>query len=150
MSDERLRTTLSVPLTSALKTLASSFSMSSELSHENPVAEVLKPLTEFVTQSQQLVNKCTKPDQKGAKPVTHPVSPPFGRAPTLSPHPILPTRAVSSYTISHHVLAFASGACYSAEFKKIGLATLIGFLTMGLIGFFIKLIFIPINQIFLA
>jgi hypothetical protein len=40
--------------------------MSSELSHENPVAEVLKPLTEFVTQSQQLVNKCTKPDQKGA------------------------------------------------------------------------------------
>ncbi len=36
------------------------------------------------------------------------------------------------------------------EFKKIGLATLIGFLVMGLIGFFIKLIFIPINQIFLA
>jgi protein transport protein SEC61 subunit gamma-like protein len=35
----------------------------------------------------------------------------------------------------------------SAEFSKIALATVIGFAIMGLIGFFVKLVFIPINQI---
>jgi protein transport protein SEC61 subunit gamma-like protein len=33
------------------------------------------------------------------------------------------------------------------EFVKIATASLIGFAIMGFIGFFIKLIFIPINQI---
>jgi len=33
------------------------------------------------------------------------------------------------------------------EFKKIALATSIGFLIMGFIGFFVKLIHIPINNI---
>jgi len=33
------------------------------------------------------------------------------------------------------------------EFKKIALATTIGFLVMGFIGFFVKLIHIPINNI---
>jgi len=34
-----------------------------------------------------------------------------------------------------------------AEFKKIAIATGIGFGVMGFIGFFVKLIHIPINQI---
>jgi len=33
------------------------------------------------------------------------------------------------------------------EFKKIALATGIGFAVMGFIGFFVKLIHIPINNI---
>jgi preprotein translocase subunit Sss1 len=39
---------------------------------------------------------------------------------------------------------------FGAEFKKIGIATLVGFLIMGVVGFLIKLMFIPINQLFLA
>ena len=34
-----------------------------------------------------------------------------------------------------------------AEFSKIASATSIGFAIMGFIGFFVKLIFIPINNI---
>ena len=34
-----------------------------------------------------------------------------------------------------------------AEFQKIALATAIGFAIMGFIGFFVKLIHIPINNI---
>lgn len=33
------------------------------------------------------------------------------------------------------------------EFKKIALATSIGFLVMGFLGFFVKLVHIPINNI---
>ena len=33
------------------------------------------------------------------------------------------------------------------EFKKLAIATSIGFLTMGFVGFFIRLIHIPINNI---
>ncbi len=36
---------------------------------------------------------------------------------------------------------------YSAEFQKIAIATAIGFAIMGFIGFFVKLIHIPINNI---
>jgi preprotein translocase subunit Sss1 len=130
--------------------------MSSELSHENPVAEVLKPLTEFVTQSQQLVNKCTKPDQKGASStlMAAPVSSP-SRAHLVCfiiRNCIFPLPALHDIAVSDARFQFVVYSVHIVvtEFKKIGLATLIGFLTMGLIGFFIKLIFIPINQIFLA
>eukprot|EP00288_Rhodomonas_lens_P013779 CAMPEP_0177708606 /NCGR_PEP_ID=MMETSP0484_2-20121128/10366_1 /TAXON_ID=354590 /ORGANISM="Rhodomonas lens, Strain RHODO" /LENGTH=77 /DNA_ID=CAMNT_0019220181 /DNA_START=38 /DNA_END=271 /DNA_ORIENTATION=+ len=33
------------------------------------------------------------------------------------------------------------------EFKKITMATATGFLLMGFIGFFVKLIFIPVNNV---
>eukprot|EP00891_Asterochloris_glomerata_P006842 jgi/Astpho2/6842/Aster-x1401 len=33
------------------------------------------------------------------------------------------------------------------EFQKVTVRTAIGFIVMGFIGFFVKLIFIPINQI---
>ncbi|OAF66300.1 Protein transport protein Sec61 subunit gamma [Intoshia linei] len=35
------------------------------------------------------------------------------------------------------------------EFKQIALATAIGFSVMGFIGFFVKLVYIPINNIIL-
>ena len=37
--------------------------------------------------------------------------------------------------------------CLLAEFTKIAQATSVGFAIMGFIGFFVKLIFIPINNI---
>lgn len=40
--------------------------------------------------------------------------------------------------------------CYRLEFKKIAGATAIGFLVIGFIGFFVKLIHIPINNILLG
>jgi protein transport protein SEC61 subunit gamma-like protein len=33
------------------------------------------------------------------------------------------------------------------EFSKVALRTSLGFVAMGFVGFFVKLIFIPINQI---
>jgi len=36
------------------------------------------------------------------------------------------------------------------EFKKIAIATGVGFLLMGFIGFFVKLIHIPINNIIIS
>lgn len=38
-------------------------------------------------------------------------------------------------------------AVFTVEFQKIALATLVGFAIMGFIGFFVKLIHIPINNI---
>ena len=37
--------------------------------------------------------------------------------------------------------------CRLAEFSKIAQATSVGFAIMGFIGFFVKLMFIPINNI---
>ncbi len=37
-----------------------------------------------------------------------------------------------------------------AEFMKIAIATAIGFMIMGFIGFFVKLIHIPINNILIG
>ncbi|PRP86078.1 protein transport protein Sec61 subunit gamma [Planoprotostelium fungivorum] len=36
------------------------------------------------------------------------------------------------------------------EFQKIALATVVGFAIMGFIGFFVKLVHIPINQIIMG
>jgi protein transport protein SEC61 subunit gamma and related proteins len=35
----------------------------------------------------------------------------------------------------------------SVEFSKVAMRTAIGFVVMGFVGFFVKLIFIPINNI---
>ena len=43
--------------------------------------------------------------------------------------------------------ACAAALSRAAEFSKIAQATSIGFAIMGFIGFFVKLIFIPINNI---
>jgi len=37
-----------------------------------------------------------------------------------------------------------------AEFTKVAFATSVGFLMMGFIGFFVKLVHIPINQIIIG
>ena len=42
----------------------------------------------------------------------------------------------------YHLLLYVS-----TEFTKVAFRTAIGFVVMGFIGFFVKLIFIPINNI---
>ncbi|KEG13647.1 protein transport protein Sec61 gamma subunit [Trypanosoma grayi] len=37
-----------------------------------------------------------------------------------------------------------------SEFTTASMATLMGFVTMGLLGFFVKVIFIPINNVILG
>ena len=66
----------------------------------NPVGYVVSSTKEFITDSQRLVRKCSKPTRK--------------------------------------------------EYFRIVIACAIGFAIMGFIGFFVKLVFIPINNILLT
>lgn len=79
----------------------------------------VKPVKEFAKDSMRLVKRCTKPDLKGELVDSWLKSWPFFR---------------------HFVSLFV-------EFQKIAIATAIGFAIMGFIGFFVKLIHIPINNI---
>lgn len=63
----------------------------------------------------QFMNRCTKPDKKGASEVTF-------------------MRKACSYSSS-------------AEFMQICRAVGLGFVVMGFIGYFVKLIHIPINHV---
>jgi len=80
---------------------------------------VTRPARRFVKNSSRLVKKCTKPDRKGTTPRHHPTPP-------------------------HHT---PSSLHCPPEFNKLAIATTIGFAVMGFIGFFVKLIHIPINNI---
>jgi len=81
------------------------------------VLTYVKPLKDFSKDSMRLVKRCTKPDLKG-------------------------TYCFRTYGCSFNTIY----SCF-IEFQKIALATLVGFAIMGFIGFFVKLIHIPINNI---
>lgn len=90
---------------------------------------VFQPLQQFVKNSVHLVKKCTKPDRKGASLPFHPEGAGVGsRSPCCETHTL---------TLSFRL----------AEFTRIAAATSVGFLMMGFIGFFVKLVHIPINNI---
>jgi protein transport protein SEC61 subunit gamma-like protein len=80
---------------------------------------VVNPLKDFAKNSVRLVKRCTKPDRRGAdaSPVAYGV------------------------IWKSHVLHLTLAPVY-AEFNKITIRTAIGFVVMGFIGFFVKLIFI--------
>lgn len=90
-------------------------------------AMLIEPLTKFVKDSAYLVKKCTKPDLKGTLRKAFLLWPPRCSSTT---HPLLP-RSLFRPT----------------EFAKIARATGVGFLIMGFVGFFVKLVHIPINNI---
>ncbi len=83
------------------------------------VQAVIEPGKKFAKDSIRLVKKCTKPDRKGS-------------------FPIPPPSVMPDLTMAQP---------YAAEYQKIAFATAIGFAVMGFIGFFVKLIHIPINNI---
>eukprot|EP00850_Spirogloea_muscicola_P013622 SM000093S24433 [mRNA] locus=s93:333194:333502:- [translate_table: standard] len=91
---------------------------------------VAQPMKNFAKDSIRLVKRCHKPDRKG----TSPTSSAGRRCDGLY------QRHLSS---SGRDLPLAA----SAEFTKVAFRTACGFVVMGFVGFFVKLIFIPINQI---
>ncbi|KAE8807747.1 Protein transport protein Sec61 subunit gamma [Hordeum vulgare] len=91
------------------------------------VDSVVEPLREFAKDIVRLVKRCHKPDRKGKDPRARAL-PSFSdpvRFP-LSPDLTLIQRA---------------------EFTKVAVRTTVGFVVMGFVGFFVNLIFIPINNI---
>ena len=90
------------------------------------IDSVVDPLREFAKDSVRLVKRCHKPDRKGI-----------------------------SLSLYIYICGFCLDLCgsgteirvFGAEFTKVAFRTAIGFVVMGFVGFFVKLIFIPINNI---
>jgi protein transport protein SEC61 subunit gamma-like protein len=95
-------------------------------------AMVIEPLKNFVKDSIYLVKKCTKPDRKG-KTSFRSIIFPFVLSPSVDFH-----------------YFFDLFLFMNLEFAKIARATGIGFLIMGFVGFFVKLVHIPINNIIMG
>ena len=83
------------------------------------INKLVEPGRQFFKDSYRLVKKCTKPDRKGNKIIF----------------------------IYSEIIKFILTNHFFQEFQKIAFATAIGFAIMGFIGFFVKLIHIPINNI---
>ena len=92
-------------------------------------ALVVEPLTKFFKDSAYLIKKCSKPDRKG-------------KIQDAS------TRQVNRCLFRNTFHLFSSFIFFLfLEFARIARATGIGFLIMGFVGFFVKLVHIPINNI---
>uniref|UniRef100_A0A0E0JWB8 Protein transport protein Sec61 subunit gamma n=1 Tax=Oryza punctata TaxID=4537 RepID=A0A0E0JWB8_ORYPU len=87
------------------------------------VDSVVDPLREFAKDSVRLVKRCHKPDRKGKRQIPIPLEASDGAPDLMFVWRLL------------------------AEFTKVAARTAIGFVVMGFVGFFVKLIFIPINNI---
>ncbi|VAH39691.1 unnamed protein product [Triticum turgidum subsp. durum] len=92
------------------------------------VDSMVDPLREFAKDSVRLVKRCHKPDSKGKDQRLAPARPDPVHFP-LSP----------DLTLIRH-----------AEFTKVAARAAIRFVVMGFVGFFVKLIFIPINNIIVS
>eukprot|EP01052_Picozoa_sp_SAG31_P029686 SAG31_NODE_2971_length_4839_cov_1.617722_1_plen_101_part_00 len=93
------------------------------------IKDVPMALKNFYTNSIRLLRACTKPNKKGAAAHFAPLCTAFRCFPTIVWRTQLPS------------------AVNSSEFMKTAAATAIGFAIIGFIGFFVKLIHIPINNI---
>jgi protein transport protein SEC61 subunit gamma and related proteins len=96
------------------------------------IDSVVDPLRDFAKDSVRLVKRCHKPDRKGRSP---------RRTAALggTSRVVLRLRSDTDSARSWFVC--------DAEFTKVATRTAIGFVVMGFVGFFVKLIFIPINNI---
>lgn len=105
------------------------------------VMQFVEPGRQFIKDSVRLVKRCTKPDRKGRILL-------FGSASTLINPALLRTPDMIGTTEHNRcrLLPF-DNTFLPLEFQKIAMATAIGFAIMGFIGFFVKLIHIPINNI---
>lgn len=91
-------------------------------------------LRTFSSKSAMFIRKCTKPNRYvyHRKEVGRPFSPP------LPP---------SVAYFSHEGNLYRDAFIHRKEFNMIASKTAIGFAMMGFIGFLVKLIFIPVNQV---
>ncbi len=85
---------------------------------------IIEPLAKFYKDSSYLVKKCTKPDHKG------------------NCNCLLANKSVFNVAVMFIFCII--------EFARIARATGIGFLIMGFVGFFVKIIHIPINNIIMS
>ena len=88
---------------------------------------------QFAKDSLQLLNRCTKPDKKGKKLEN-------------------PEQKIANFRISIIIKKFPVQkwillTFFCLEYIKISRAVGFGFFVMGLVGFIVKLIHIPINNI---
>jgi protein transport protein SEC61 subunit gamma-like protein len=98
------------------------------------VMTFVEPGRQFAKDSLRLVKRCTKPDRKGKNVFSvHSTCLQFNFPLQIAGH----FRTSSKSNVFFCLL----------EFQKIAMATAIGFAIMGFIGFFVKLIHIPINNI---
>ena len=91
------------------------------------IVQFVDPLRQFAKDSVRLVKRCTKPDKKGNIL--------FSKIKAF-------IRKIYEAVCPNFILFHSI-----SEFQKIAVATAIGFAIMGFIGFFVKLIHIPINNI---
>jgi protein transport protein SEC61 subunit gamma-like protein len=91
---------------------------------------VLEPLKEFSKNSVRLVKRCTKPDRKGMLQIN-----------LIFFEGLMWVFFLLWYSSSYHHTTEIAGALHT-EFNKICLQTALGFIVMGFIGFFVKLVFI--------
>lgn len=99
---------------------------------------VSEPLHGFMIDSVRLVRRCNKPDRKGKLLFVHATF-----AVRLKP------RESGSHDVSNFVF-YSFHFNDASEFLKISTATAVGFAVMGLIGFFVRLVHIPVNSILLG
>ena len=110
------------------------------------VMQFVEPSRQFVKDSIRLVKRCTKPDRKGT--VYTLLAPVFVVLEGfLNPKINLMCRVCSLSRSKMVFVVFWRLFLPPSEFQKIAMATAIGFAIMGFIGFFVKLIHIPINNI---
>ena len=105
---------------------------------------VLEPLKEFSKNSLRLVKRCTKPDRRGISIVLVQNESPLK---VLTMAGQLPAQLITKQWrwLEPRILAGMenNSMCLPfAEFNKICLQTALGFIVMGFIGFFVKLVFI--------
>lgn len=88
---------------------------------------IVEPSILFAKNSARLIRKCHKPDQKGELILL-----------------LLSIRQNPAKKLTIYVISLTRSFL---EFQKVAIATAIGTLGMGFIGFLIKLIHVPINNI---
>ncbi|CAF2027914.1 unnamed protein product [Brassica napus] len=120
------------------------------------IDSVVDPLRDFAKDSIRLVKRCHKPDRKG-------ITSPLLLSPFFLDSYDACERSVCFYCLicwiylrmrKIYMLKGQIPCCMSetvwfgfVEFTKVAVRTAIGFVVMGFVGFFVKLIFIPINNI---
>lgn len=103
---------------------------------------VVKPLKDFAKNSARLVKRCTKPDRKGG---LGPRIPAAAARPQIASPPVCSRGVPTPPPPDMLLLPWRSPApppLPSAEFMKVCSRTAVGFIVMGFIGFFVKLLFI--------
>ena len=130
------------------------------------ISLAVEPLKEFSKDSIRLVKRCTKPDWKGMSiklcsyfTVIYSVL--LNSMLLLYQSSLFTSHKVAIFEenfwrnklqydrklVRRQVVIYCVFISYLSEFQKIAVATAIGFAIMGFIGFFVKLIHIPINNI---